>query len=69
MAPTHVPPFIAERVELVEEVIFPLEIDEAIWIVCLVFAWREVHLRTISLLVGARLGAGEQCAKRQGACE
>lgn len=52
---------------MVEEVIFPLEIDEAIRIVCPVFAWREVHLRTISSLVGARLGAAEPCAKRQGA--
>ena len=67
MAPTHVPPFIAEGIELIEEVIFPMEIDEAIRVVCPVFAWRKMHLRTISLVVGARLRAGEQCAKRQGA--
>src|SRR5437870_12806624 len=57
MAPTHVPPFVPKRIELVEEVIFAFVKYETVWIIHPIPLRREVELRTERLIVslcGAR---------------
>lgn len=58
VAPTHVAPFVAERIVLEEEMVFAFEIDEPIRIVGPVPARREMKLRPERLIVSGRDGAG-----------
>ena len=51
VAPAHVSPLVSERVVLEEEVVFALEVDEAVWVVRPVFNGREVHLGAVRLVV------------------
>ena len=51
VAPTHVAPGVAERVVLVEEVVFAVEPDQAVGVVGPVLARREMELRAIGFAV------------------
>src|SRR5208337_4820175 len=51
VAPTHASPLVAERVELIEQVVFTLVVDGAVGIVHPVLGRGEVVLRTVSLVV------------------
>ena len=51
MPPTHMSPLVAERVVLEEQVIFTLEIDKAVRIIRPMFAWGEMHLRAVGLII------------------
>ena len=56
MPPTHVAPFITERIELIEEVILLVKVNQAVRIVCPMIARREVHLMTVRLVLADDLG-------------
>jgi len=58
VSPTHVSPLISERIELKEEVVLTVKVHQTIGIVGPMFAWREVYLRSIGLLIGG-LSGGE----------
>ena len=64
MSPTHVSPFVAQGVELKEEVILTVEEDEPVGIVSPVLAWREVYLRTVRLLITNL--SGSKCEYQDG---
>src|SRR5688572_24643054 len=67
MSPTHVAPFVALRIVLVEQMILPLEVDHAVRIVHPVFRWGEVKLRSEWLIVGtsAESGCADQHQREQ----
>ena len=65
VAPAHVSPLVSERVVLEEEVVFALEVDEAVWVVRPVFSGREVHLRAVGLIVGWSLCTDGQSTESQ----
>src|SRR5690348_17001798 len=54
VAPAHVAPLVAKRIVLIKQVIFALEIDQAVWIVRPILARREVVLRPVRLVVNGR---------------
>ncbi len=65
VAPAHVSPLVSEGVVLEEEVVFALEVDEAVWVVRPVFSGREVHLRAVGLIVGWSLCTRGQSAQSE----
>ena len=51
MAPTHMTPFVAKGIVLVEQMVFTILIDHPVWIVHPVPLWREMKLGTERLLI------------------
>src|SRR5581483_5751640 len=66
MSPTHVAPFIAKRVVLKEQVIFAIEVNQAVGIVGPMLAWREVKLRAKGLIVSRWNISAETTRDRHG---
>src|SRR5690242_18773656 len=54
VAPAHVAPLLAKRVELKKQMIFALEIDQPVWIIRPVLARGEMVLRPVRLVVNSR---------------
>jgi hypothetical protein len=52
VAPTHVPPFVAEGVVLIEKMVLPIMVDQTVWIVHPVSFGCEMELRPEGLLKG-----------------
>src|SRR5208337_5098269 len=68
VAPTHASPLVAERVELIEQVVFTLVVDGAVGIVHPVLGRGEVVLRTVSLVVeraGLRALRKKPCTEQE----
>jgi hypothetical protein len=51
MSPTHMAPFVAKGIVLIEQVVFSLMIDHPVRIVHPVSLWREMKLRTERLSI------------------
>ena len=54
VSPTHMSPFVCERVVLIEQMIFALVIDRAVGVVHPVLGGSEMKLRTIELPISLR---------------
>ena len=51
MAPTHMAPFVAKGIVLMEQMVFSLMVDHPVRIVHPVSLWREMKLRTERLSI------------------
>src|SRR6476660_8609209 len=67
MSPAHVTPLRAERIELIEQVVFAFVIDETIWIIRPILRRREMVLKTPWPVICARrrICCFQNCWNRQ----
>ena len=65
VAPTHVAPGVAERVVLVEEVVFAVEPDQPVGVVGPVLARRKMKLRAVRLAIGLAKCRGQASDEKE----
>ena len=70
MTPAHVTPFVPKRIVLVKQVVFAVEIHEAVGVVDPVGGRGEVKIGAVGLFVGLGIGFGKkQEAGQQADCD